>query len=94
MKKPYVSPVIEVERFVLTQAIASCHKSMIISSHDGACIEDSNLPYHWKDIAASGYFWTDCGEMLTVEAEDMYQDLYGDDGVCYHTNANMAFTSQ
>lgn len=92
MKKQYVSPVIEVEQFVLTQAIASCHQSLIVPSQDTNCIFEINSSLEavdtLKDFAAAGYFWegfTGC--------EDWSLNVDSDDGICYHTSMNLLFSS-
>lgn len=92
MKKQYVSPVIEVEQFVLTQAIASCHQSLIVPSQDTNCLLklESNLEAVTvlQEYAHSGYFWegfTGC--------EDWSLNVDSDDGICYHTSMNLLFSS-
>lgn len=85
MKKQYVKPMIAVEYYELTQAIASC--STKIGFLDSACVlKDSDATNQMKDFAYIGYFTAGYCE-LTFEGMDEY------DGICYHTNANAAFNS-
>lgn len=85
MKKTYVAPAIAIERYELTQAIASCGTK--IGAYDSECvINDSDSTEHMKYLAYSEYFIDD---ICTQSAKGMDDK----DSICYHTNANAAFTS-
>ena len=86
MKKKYVSPTVEVEQFVLTQAVAAC-SGLVLNYLDSGCVltsPDPRVTRQMKDFAMAGYFM-EC----TLNAGD----LDGLDGLCYHSNVNMAFVS-
>lgn len=84
MKKTYITPTIAVEHYELTQSIASCSIKISMSSSE-CVIKDSDSTDQMKDYAYSNWFIDGCG----IYAEDME----GETGICYHTNANAAFTS-
>ena len=83
MKKPYEKPVLAVEYYQLTQAIAACATK--IGFLDSACVlRDADSTPMMKGLAWEKYFVT-CEEQITGMDER--------DKICYHTNANAAFTS-
>ena len=85
MKKPYISPTIEMESFMLNQQIASC-PVIKISLTDSACVlNDPDSTHHMKNLAMAGFFFEGC----IAPPEGMSSE----DGICYHTNMNLAFTS-
>lgn len=87
MKKKYVAPTIVVEHYELTQTIANCKTK--IGFGDQLCvINDKDSTPELKTIA--GLYFTD-GYCNRVPNEG--EEIYGTDGICYHTNANSAFTS-
>lgn len=79
-----------IERYELTQAIASC--ALKIGFNDRLCVlkdADAQGLYGMLNLAASGFFTAEgcfgnCPSDRTGEDED---------GICYHTLANAAFTS-
>ena len=84
MKKVYESPEIAVEFFELTQAIANC--SLKIGLNDSQCVlNDGDATGEMKSLAALNYFGGGCSTFPIGMDED--------DGVCYHTNVNMAVSS-
>lgn len=85
MKKPYEKPMFAVEYYQLTQAIAACATK--IGFLDSACVlRDADSTRMMKHLASSGYFMeAKCVEVATGMDEH--------DQICYHTNANAAFTS-
>ena len=85
MKKPYISPTIEMESFMLNQQIASC-PGVKIGLTDMACVlTDPDAPPAMKNLAMAGYFFDGCS--WTAEGGSF------EDGICYHTSINLAFTS-
>ena len=85
MKKKYMAPAIAIERYELTQSIAGC--STKIGFLNSACVEkDPDATPEMKDLAGFGFF-TDSKCDLSAVGMD------SNDGICYHTNANAAFSS-
>ena len=85
MKKAYERPVLLVERFELTQRLSNC--SLLIGLTNSACVlkdTDSTIPM--RNMAQAGYFTAG-----NCDWYPMHQDA--DDGVCYHTSVNLAFSS-
>lgn len=89
MKKKYVSPTAEVEQFALTQTVAAC-SGIVIHSLTSECVLNSSVSsgvtQEMRDLANMGVFMT-----CDVEAS-LWDNMY--DGICVHSNVNMAFTSQ
>ena len=84
MKKQYIKPMIAVEYYELTQAIAAC--SIKIGFLDSECVKkDPESTPEMQKMAWSGWFIEKC-DVIAVGME-------GTDGICYHTNANTAFNS-
>lgn len=84
MKKTYEKPMLAVEYYQLTQTIASCATK--IGMLDSNCVKkDPDATPQMKDLAYSGFFIEKCD--LSASGMD------GLDGICYHTNANAAFSS-
>ena len=85
MKKQYEKPTLAVEYYQLTQAIAACVTK--IGFLDSDCVKhDTDATDHMKDLAWDGYFVQGhCSKYAT--------GMDADDSICYHTNANAAFTS-
>lgn len=85
MKKVYTSPVIEMESFTIAQQIASCG-AMQINLTDAVCVlMDGDATEEMKRLANIGFFLDGC----TMQASGMTTN----DGYCYNTNINIAFTS-
>ena len=85
MKKPYGPPKMAIERFALTQHLASCY-GLKISLLDMDCVlNDPDAPPFMKDMAAFGVFMDGC------EAPPTGMDQ--EDGICYNTSVIMAFSS-
>lgn len=83
MKKPYEKPMFAVEYYQLTQAIAACATK--IGFLDSACVlRDADSTRMMRDLAWDKYF---------VACEVKITGMDGQDQICYHTNANAAFTS-
>lgn len=86
MKKKYEKPLIAVENYVLSQAIASC--STRIGFNSSACVfDDEDAPDGFRNLAGIGCF--------AADGECDFQPNIGDehDGICYHTSANAMFQS-
>lgn len=91
MKKQYEKPMLAVERYELTQAIAGCSGIKITSSgipgrEDVLKDPDStNAMKNWARINGFLEGGANCVIILNGRTDV--------DGVCYHTNANAAFVS-
>lgn len=85
MKKQYQKPMIAVEHYELTQSIASC--SIKIGFLDSICvIKDSDSTPEMRDLAMNFMFTSGkCVNDAIIGSDE--------DGVCYHTNINAAFSS-
>lgn len=84
MKKKYEKPLIAVENYVLSQAIASCE--IKIGFVNSTCVlNDVDAPDGCKSLAVIGYFTGVC------ELQPIGMDP--NDGICYHTSANAMFQS-
>ena len=82
--KKYCKPMVVVENYVLTQSIASCITK--IGFMDSACVlNDEDATPRMKDFAQIGFFITDCDKSAV--------GMDSNDKICYHTNANAAFSS-
>lgn len=87
MKRNYVTPMIAVEYYELTQSIAACVKRF--NSLDAACIvDDEDATDPMRDLAWDGWF---IAGSCTVN--EIPTGMGAEDGFCYHTNANAAFVS-
>ncbi len=84
MKKLYVKPTLYMERFALTQSLTSC--GIHIGHADQQCVlTDDDAPFEMKDYALEGWFLGGCSEY--------WVGTDGTDGFCYHTLANIVFSS-
>lgn len=85
MKLKYEKPLIAVEQYALSQAIAACPTQ--VGYNDNICMaKDEDVPGPMRDLAATGMF----GEGRCVESTI---DMGSDDNVCYHTNVSLLFCS-
>lgn len=85
MKKRYVTPIITVEHYELTQSIAACETK--IGFLDSNCVEnDPDATDQMKDLAGVGFFTDGSCEVYP-------KGMDGWDSICYHTNTNAAFNS-
>lgn len=85
MKKKYVSPMVSLERYELTQTIAGCQTK--IGFLDSECVKkDPDSTNKMKDLAWDNYFVEGYCEAYPIGMDDY-------DSICYHTNANAAFNS-
>lgn len=91
MKLKYEKPMVAVDRYELTQAIAGC--SIKVNSIDRLCFTlDEDVPDKLKSFAMVEGWFVDGTSGLSactvwIKAGD------GHDGYCYHTQANGALTS-
>lgn len=85
MKMKYEKPLIAVEKYALTQTIASC--STKIGFEDSGCVlNDPDAPDGFRNLAGIGYFVDEvCSFVPNIKDER--------DNICYHTSANAMFTS-
>ncbi|MBP3412275.1 MAG: hypothetical protein J6K89_03365 [Oscillospiraceae bacterium] len=84
MRKDYRKPQLLVERFALTQQLTGC--VLQIAYNNSQCvIKDPDASDDMKDQAVAGVFVSECDEF--IKGQDY------DDGICYHTSVNLAFTS-
>lgn len=85
MKKKYERPVIEMERFQLTQQISSCG-AIKINLTNAACVQESaSATDEMKRLAYAGFFMDGCSLKAT--------GMEDSDGFCVMTNVNVAFSS-
>ncbi|MBQ8230403.1 MAG: hypothetical protein IJZ34_00525 [Lachnospiraceae bacterium] len=85
MKKAYVTPVVTIEHYELTQAIAACVTKIGLVNSE--CVKnDPDATNQMKDFAYAGWFTSgNCNEAAV--------GMDGYDKICYHTNASAAFSS-
>lgn len=86
MKRAYQKPTLEVESFAITQQITSCSAIKIGFTDYNCVLNDPDATWQMKTYAQSGWF---IDAPCTTSAVDMDDE----DGICYHTNTNLAFTS-
>lgn len=80
--KTYTKPIVLVERFSLSETLASCN-TYRVNFKSAQCILDSDCPKEWKELAWNTYFM-----------DGYCEGPQPDEGaVCYFTSTNMAFTS-
>lgn len=85
MKRHYVRPLLLVERFELTQALSNC--SLLIGHNDAGCVlADDDATDMMKSLALQQYF---NGVSCLVPPVNMEME----DGICYNTSVNLAFSS-
>lgn len=87
MKRNYVTPMIAVEHYNLTQSIAACVTQF--NALDSACVlNDSDGAGDMWDWATEGWFAPGHCESEWTAIMDS-----NNDGICYHTSVNQAFVS-
>lgn len=87
MKMKYEKPMVAVDRYELSQAIAGC-SGIKVSLESSACfLNDPDVPAISKAYAANGWF--------TANGKCSIQTVSGVtyDGICYHTQVNGALPS-
>lgn len=85
MKKKYVAPTISFEYYELTQSIAACEFNVGFKGSD--CVANNDrLPDEWRDFANIGWF-------IAGHCDESAEGMSENDGICYHTSANTAFSS-
>ena len=85
MKKKYERPVIEMERFQLSQQISSCGAIRINLTNAACVLESASATDEMKSLAHVGFFMDGC-DLQATGMED-------NDGICVMTNVNVAFSS-
>lgn len=88
MKMKYEKPLVAVERYELSQSIASCAIKVGPNGSNGCIINNSENLGAMGSLAYVGYFTSVTGGCTMVPS--IGQDF---SGVCYHTQANAAFVS-
>lgn len=89
MKMKYEKPMVAVERYALSQSIASCAVKVGINGSNQCIIDNGqSLGGMWSMAYAAGYFASVTGGCQNIA--NIGQDF---GGVCYHTQANAAFVS-
>ena len=85
MKRAYQKPTLEVESFAITQQITSCSAIKIGFNNNACVLSDPDAPEQMKRLAQAGWFIdTACTTPIGMDEKD---------GICYHTNTSLAFTS-
>ena len=85
MKRAYQKPTLEVESFAITQQITSCTGNKIGFSDASCVLKDNDATDQMKALAQAGWFIDGaCTTPIGMDEKD---------GICYHTNTNLAFTS-
>ena len=87
MKMKYEKPMVAVDRYELSQAIAGC-SGIKVSLESSACVlNDPDVPDITKAYAANGWF--------TANGKCNIQTVSGVtyDGICFHTQVNGVFPS-
>ena len=86
MKMKYEKPIVAVDRYELSQAIAGC--SIKVGQTSSQCfLKDPDVPPQTKTFAAQGWFVDAKGCHVITVAGTTY------DGVCYHPQVNGALIS-
>ena len=85
MRMPYEKPMMAIERYELTQTIASCATK--IGFLNSQCVlKDPDASPEMKSLAGIDFF---VDGHCSIYPEGMEEE----DGSCYHTNINTAFNS-
>jgi hypothetical protein len=94
MRMKYEKPMVAVDRYALSQAIAGCSIKVGLSDR-GCFLTHDDVTPQMKGYAYYGWFVDTTGTnpcSIHVEAGHTYTTDSGD-GFCYHTNVNGALTS-
>ena len=85
MKKAYKKPMMLMESFGVTQMLSNC--TLLIGFNNSACVlADTDSTIAMRNMALAGYFTGDNCDWYPMNNDN-------DQGVCYHTSVNLAFTS-
>jgi hypothetical protein len=88
MKMKYAKPLVAVERYELSQAIAGCVIKIGANGTRGCILSDSDTPPAMRSDANLGRFADNtCLPFNKVNIGERF------DGICYHTQANATFPS-
>ena len=87
MKKTYEKPMVAIDRYKLSQAIAGCSAIKVGLESSSCFMKDPDVPAITKAYAANGWF--------TANGECKIQTVSGVsyDGICYQTQVNGALPS-
>ena len=85
MKKAYKKPILLMESFGVTQMLTNCTLKIGFNSME-CVLNDENSTLSMWELAMAGYFYVGGCEIPPNGVDH-------DDGVCYHTSVNLAFTS-
>ena len=89
MKRQYSKPTLSVERYSLTQSVASCYIKIFTDdslTQSKRAMMDPDSKIEMKNMARLGGF-IDATCTLSLRFSETH------DGTCYHTNVNGAFSS-
>lgn len=86
MKKIYTKPMLAVERYELTQTVATCNTYKIGLNSNTCVLNDPDSPDPMKNLAYIGFF-------LEGHCDIFSKNMSENDGICYHTSVNAAFNS-
>jgi hypothetical protein len=85
MKRNYVTPMIAVEHYDLTQSIAACQRK--IGWRDTDCVlKDKDSTDMMRELCSMKVYIAGCDNDIRDWGTEF-------DGACYHTSSNAAFTS-
>ena len=85
MKKAYKKPMMFMESFGVTQMLSNC--SLQIGFSDSACVlKDTDSTIAMRNMALAGFFTGGNCDWYPMNNDN-------DQGVCYHTSVNLAFSS-
>ena len=87
MKKLYEKPMVAVDRYELSQAIAGCGSIKIGLERSACFLKDPAAPAISKAYAANGWFTANGQCAIKTVSGVTY------DGLCYHTQVNGVLTS-
>ncbi len=82
MKMKYEKPMIAVENFELSQAIAACVTKISFNNH--ICVQEDPDAMEFWGLAHQGYFTENC---------KFSADSPENDSICYHSAVSLIFTS-
>ena len=90
MKMKYIKPLVAVERYELSQAIAGCVIKIGPNGSRNCIRTDPDTPAVIRSRANDGYF----ADMSCISSEPfMVTPGTQFDGICYHTSASAIFPS-
>ena len=88
MKMKYEKPMVAVDRYELSQAIAGCNAIKVCLEGNACFLRDPDVPAITKAYAANGWFTSSAKDCLIKTVNGVTYD-----GICYHTQVNGALVS-